>query len=719
MHIEHSEPPADCSTLVHLLRWRGKHQSGRRAFTFLRDGEDEEVHITYGALDRGAQAVAALLQRETREGDRALLLYPSGLEYITAFLGCLYAAVIAVPAYPPSPRLERTLGRLRTIVRDAEPTVVLTTTRLLPIGSQLAARDPAFAGIQWVATDTARDADAETWREPAIDGEALAFLQYTSGSTTVPRGVMVSHGNLMHNQALIQRVVALNEDSVAVSWLPLYHDMGLIGAVLQPIYAGFHCVLMSPAHFLQNPIRWLRAITRYQATVSPGPNFAYELCSRQIKPDELAGLDLSSWRVALNGAEPVWPETLDRFTAAFGQCGLRREVFSPCYGLAEATLLVSGGPVAAPPVVVHADKSALQRGQVTVLPGPETRHSLALVGSGQVAPGQRVLLVDPETRLCRQPGQVGEIWVAGASVARGYWHSPEVTEETFRARLADGGQGTFLRTGDLGFVHDGQLFVTSRLKDLIIIRGSNHAPQDIEHTAEASHPALRPGCGIAFTVEEGVDPQLVIVHEVRREHSSVDCEEVASAIRKAVIEEHELEVHAVVLVRIGSVPKTSSGKLQRQACRHQYLDGTLRQTGESVRPGRMSRPSGDERAADVVLAALIGADQAQRLPLLVTYLRQRSAAAAGIPAEAVHADQPFTALGLDSLRLLQLKQRIETELGVAVPLENFMDYPTAAAFAAPVLDALEHNVGAAWAQVAGLTDEEIDARLAEFTAKEA
>jgi acyl-CoA synthetase (AMP-forming)/AMP-acid ligase II/acyl carrier protein len=713
-----SDPRTSCSTLVHLLRWRAEHQPGRRAFTFLRDGEGDEVHITYEALDRGARAVAARLQRETREGDRALLLYRSGLEYITAFLGCLYAAVIAVPAYPPHPRLERTLVRLRTIVSDAGPAVVLTTTSIVPIGSQLAASDAAFAGIRWIATDAAGEAEAEAWQEPSIDGAALAFLQYTSGSTTTPRGVMVSHRNLMHNQALIQRVAALDEDSVGVSWLPLYHDMGLIGAVLQPIYTGFRCVLMSPAHFLQDPARWLRAITRYRGTVSAGPNFAFDLCSRQIKPDELAGLDLSSWRVALNGAEPVWPETLDSFTRAFAAVGLRREVIFPCYGLAEATLLVSGGPAAASPVVVHADKSALQRGQVTVMPGPETRRTLALVGSGQVQSGQRVLVVDPETRLCRPPGQVGEIWVAGASVAQGYWNSPEATADTFRARLADSDEGPFLRTGDLGFIHEEQLFVTSRLKDLIIIRGSNHAPQDIERTAVASHPALRPGCGIAFTIEAGGDPQLVIVHEVRREHSSVDREEVASAIRKAVAEEHELEVHAVVLVRTGTVPKTSSGKLQRRACRDQYLDGALRQTWESVRPVRgLTRP-GDEETGDAILAALIGAEQAQRLPLVVTYLRQRAAAAAGMPPETVSADQPFTALGLDSLRLLQLKQRIETELGVVVPLEHFIDYSTATELAAPMLDAVERNISAAWAEVAGMADSDVEARLAELTAGE-
>lgn len=710
--------PLPGNTLLDQMRWRGAHQPGRRAFTFLRDGDNDAIHITYEGLDRRARAVGALLQRHTRPGDRAVLLYPSGLDYITAFLGCLYAGVIAVPAYPPNPRLERTLRRFRAITADAEPAAFLTTSSIAPIAGPLTAREPGFAGIRWLATDTAADAEADVWREPVIDTDTLAFLQYTSGSTTVPRGVMVSHGNLMSNEALIKRVMEVNADSVAVSWLPMYHDMGLIGLVLQPIYAGFPCVLMSPGHFLADPVRWLRAISRYRATVSAAPNFAYDLCSAQITPDERAALDLSTWKVAVNGAEPVRQETLAGFIAAFGRCGLRPEVFAPCYGLAEATLLVSGGPVADLPLIVQAAKAELQRGRVTVTPATDTVRTSALVGSGQPQPEQPVVIVDPSTCRPRPPGEVGEIWVTGPGVAHGYWNSPDATEQTFRARLAGSGDGPFLRTGDLGFVHRGQLFVTSRLKDLIIIRGSNHAPQDIERTAEASHPALRPGCGIAFTIDAGADPQLVIVHEVKRQYLETDCDQVAAAIRKAVAEEHELDVHAVVLVRTGTVPKTSSGKLQRLACRDEFVRGTLRKIGESIRPAEPAFPESEE-VEGAVVAALIDAGPSRRLPLLVTYLRRHLAAAAGVPIESVPAGQPFTSLGLDSLRMLQLKQRVETELGVTVPLDRFIDYPTAAALAAPVLDAFERKLNAAWAELAALTDEQAGVRLAQLTAKEA
>jgi acyl-CoA synthetase (AMP-forming)/AMP-acid ligase II/aryl carrier-like protein len=714
MGIELPDATTNRSTLFHLLRWRNERQSDRRAFTFVSGDGVGEVHITYAALDGRARSIAALLQRVAGRGDRVLLLYPPGLEYVAAFLGCLYAAVVAVPVYPPNPRLERTLSRLLAIVRDADPTIVLTTSSILSIAEPLAAQDAAFARARWLATGAVHDAQAEQWHEPAIDRDTLAFLQYTSGSTTTPRGVMVSHGNLMHNEAVIQRVAALTADSVAVSWLPLYHDMGLIGCVLQPLYTGFPCTLMSPVDFLQKPFRWLQAITRYRATASGAPNFAYDLCVSQITPEQRATLDLGSWQVALNGAEPIRPETLDSFAAAFGPCGFRRETFVPSYGLAEATLLVTGGPAAALPVVVHAEKSGLRHGRVRIVPGPRTRHTSELVGSGGVPLDHRVLVVDPETRLPSPSGRVGEIWVAGASVAQGYWNNPEATRETFRGYLADGGEGAFLRTGDLGFVHDGELFVTGRLKDLVIIRGCNHAPQDIERSVEVSHTALRAGCGAAFSVDVDGDEQLVVVHEVKRQHLSVDTEEVAAAIRRAVAEDHELEVHAVVLLRTGRLPKTSSGKVQRRACRDAFLRGTLQQVGQSVRPPRRWTRPGDEEPAGAVLAAVLGVDQARRLPILVAYLRQRIAAAVGMSAEEVGVDQPLVALGLDSLRLLELKQRIETELGVAVQLQRLIDRPTIAELGATVLDALEQNISAVWAGIVGLTDEDVDARLAQL-----
>jgi acyl-CoA synthetase (AMP-forming)/AMP-acid ligase II/acyl carrier protein len=714
-----SDPASGSSTLLDLLRWRSAHQPDRRAYTFLRDGEQDEAHITYQELDRRARAIGASLQQVARAGDRALLLYPSGLDYIAAFLGCLYAPVTAVPAYRPNPRLERTVMRLRAIARDARPTVVLTTESMVGAASQLAALDPSLAGTTWLATDTIADGAAGTWREPAIDRNTLAFLQYTSGSTTTPRGVMVSHGNLMHNEALIKRTIGSTEDSVGVSWLPLFHDMGMIGFVVQPLYTGFPAVLMSPAHFGQKPVRWLRAITRYRGTVSAGPNSAYDLCVRKTTPEERAGLDLSSWRVAVNGAEPVRPETIQRFLANFAQCGLRPDVLVPSYGLAEATLLVSGGPVARRPVVAHAAKAALLHGQVEIVPGPQATVSTALAGSGQVLHGQHVLIVDPETRRRCRPDRVGEIWVAGPSVAKGYWNSPEATAATFQARLADIDEGAFLRTGDLGFIHDGGLFVTGRIKDLIIVHGGNHAPQDIERTAEGSHPALPPGCGTAFSVDDDVEPQLVVVHEVGRAHLDVDCEEVAAAIRRAVAVEHELVVHTVVLLKTGTLPRTTSGKLQRRGCRDEFLRGTLPEVGRSVRPVPGRTAPSDDEATGSVLVDLLDAETAQRLPLLVSYLQHQIAGAVSVPYGNVDVDLPFLALGLDSLRLLELKQRTETELGVAVPLEHFFEYPTIRELAAPVLVSFERNVDAVRTELDTLADDEIDARLAQLATMEA
>ena len=714
MGAGHTESAENCPTIFHVLRWRAEHQPQRRAYTYLRDGEEDAADITYGELDRRARAIAAAVRQRARPGDRALLLYPSGLDFIAAFLGCLYAAVIAVPAYQPNPRLARTLTRLRMITADARPAVVLTTASLLSAASGLAASDPVFREATWLAADA--DADqAESFRdEAAIDQGTLAFLQYTSGSTSTPRGVMVTHGNLMNNEGLIQRALSLTEDSVLVSWLPLFHDMGLIGAVLQALYTGFPCALMPPAAFIQRPIRWLQAITRYRGTFSTAPDFAYAMCARQIDEADRGTLDLSSWTAAVNGAEPVRPDTLDDFAAAFWPCGFSREALTPCYGLAESTLIVSGGPALSGPVVLRAQEGPLRRGTVAVTED----EGKPLASSGQILPGYRVVIADPQTRVRCPAGQIGEIWLAGPSVTSGYWASPAATEATFSAQLAGTDEGPFLRTGDLGFIGDEQLFITSRLSDLIIIRGSNHAPQDIERTAENSHPALRPGSGIAFTIEDGGDARLVVVHEVRLNRLGVDCEEVATAVRQALTEEHGLDVYAVVLLKPGALPKTSSGKPRRRACRDQFLAGDLRQIGQSIRQPAAAGAPADEEAADRILPALVSAERPSRLPMLVSYLRQQIAAAVGGDAGQVDVGQPFAPLGLDSLKMLQLKERVEMELAVTIPLERFLDYPTPAELAVPLLADLERSIDAAWAEVAGLTDEEVGFRLAQLTAGE-
>ncbi|HET6882014.1 MAG TPA: aminotransferase class I/II-fold pyridoxal phosphate-dependent enzyme [Pirellulales bacterium] len=564
-------------TLVDLLQRRAHLQGPRTAFTFLADGESEEIPITYAELDRRARAIAAWLQSHGLEGERALLLFPAGLDFIAAFFGCLYAGVVAVPAYPP--RMNRSLDRIQAIACDAQAKVALTTQSVLERVTPVLQQTPELERLTWLDTDSVAPGAEETWRRPDCRNTTLAFLQYTSGSTGTPKGVMLTHANLLHNCGQISYAFEMTRSVIGVFWLPSYHDMGLVGGVLSPIYQGAPNVIMSPMSFLQRPFRWLQAISRYKAIVSGGPNFAYDLCVRKITPQQRATLDLSSWTIAFNGAEPVRAETLDRFAETFEPCGFRRESFYPCYGLAEATLIVAGGLKAAAPVVRSFDAKALENRRV-VETQPVDPDARPLVGSGQVLADEEIVIADPETTSRCGPRQVGEIWVKSPSVAQGYWRRPEETEHAFRARLRDGGDGQFLRTGDLGFFQDGELFVAGRLKDLIIIRGLNHYPNDIELTVEKSHDALRPGSGAAFTVDVADEPKLIIVYEVERRQQN-EVEEVFEAIRRDVGREHELQVDTIVLIKAGSIPKTSSGKIQRHACRKAYLAGELEEVARS------------------------------------------------------------------------------------------------------------------------------------------
>jgi len=598
------DPPAGPTTLVDLLRERAECQGDNRAFTFLVDGESDEVHLSYRELDRQARAIGAWLESQNLKGQRALLLYPPGLDFIAAFFGCQYAEVVAVPAYPP--RMNREPSRLQAIAADAGATIALTTDTLLEWVKPQIDQTSDLNGLRWLATDgIAHGADhgyEGQWRRPPITGDTLAFLQYTSGSTGTPKGVMLSHANLLHNSALIAYAFEHTRSAVGVFWLPSYHDMGLVGGILQPLYLGRPNILMSPLAFAQKPFRWLQAISRYRGTTSGGPNFAFDLCVRKITPNDRATLDLSSWTVAFSGAEPVRAETLERFAETFAPCGFRPEAFYPCYGLAEATLLVSGGYKTTLPVVRWFDGKSLEADRAVPIAAGESR-ARALVGCGQTMPDQQIVIADPDRLIRRPPGQVGEVWVSGASVAQGYWQRTDETEQTFRAFLQDTGEGPFLRTGDLGFSHDGELFVTGRLKDLVIVHGCNHYPQDIEATAAKSHPDVRAGSAAAFTVEEGPEQKLVVILELARRQRA-EAAQVIEAIHREVAREHELVVDSIVLVRAGSMPKTSSGKIQRHACRDAFLERSLDVVAEWHRAegdGLVAAPSAPSRGqADLI-----------------------------------------------------------------------------------------------------------------------
>lgn len=580
-------------TLVHILLSRAVEQPEMTALTFLAKGEGEGRKYTYGELDLQSRAVAAYLQTlGVAAGERALLLYPSGLEYMIGLLGCFYAGVIPVPGYPPdSARLTQSLPRLLSIIQDARPSVVLTTNSELPAVRDLSRHRLDLHIRHWLTIDNLDSALAAGWQRPALQADSLALLQYTSGSTASPRGVMVTHGNLVSNLDFIRRSFEITPSDGGVIWLPPYHDMGLIGGIMGTVHFGAPLVLIPPIAFLKRPVRWLEAISKYRAVISGGPNFAYDLCVRRVSAEDRSRLDLSSWGVAFTGAEPIRAQTLDRFAETFKECGFRREAFFPCYGLAEATLMATGGRKGDGPTVYNVRRKEL--GQNRAVGAAEGEGDvLKLVNCGRSPDDQELLIVDPETRVPCPPEQVGEVWLSGPSVALGYWDRPQESRNIFQSRRADTGGGPYLRTGDLGFLKGGDLFITGRLRDLIICDGRNHHPEDIEQTVEQSHPAIRRGDCAAFSIDVEGEEEVVILAEVSRAYRPAAADglavgafskesrealyvEMGKAIRRAVAESHGLRAHTVLLLRPGELLRTSSGKIRRQACRAAFLSRTL------------------------------------------------------------------------------------------------------------------------------------------------
>ncbi|GAB1545340.1 fatty acyl-AMP ligase [Scytonema sp. NUACC21] len=558
---------------VDLLMYRARHQPDRTGYIFLGDGDRETARLTYQELDTKARAIAAYLQSQGMTNDRALLVYPPGLEFITAFFGCLYAGILAIPVNAPRPN--RPMLKLQAIIADADVSMALSTESFLHTIQPQLKEYPDLGTLNWIATCTIGDEQSETWQPTTASCDTLAFLQYTSGSTGKPKGVMVSHGNLFSTAADNDYAWKHNSESVMVTWLPTFHDMGLIYGLLQPLYKGFPVYMMSPLSFVQRPYLWLKAISRLRATHSGGPNFAYDLCIRRITKEQRATLDLSSWQVALNGSEPVSGDILQKFVETFEPCGFKMSSFCQGYGLAEATLKVTATRKEDVPTFYKVDAEALAQNRIVQANGFQCKAH-TLIGCGYSEINAKIVIVHPENLTCCAPLEVGEVWVSSTSVAGGYWGLPEETIQTFHAYLKDTGDGPFLRTGDLGFFKDGELFVTGRIKDVLIIRGNNFYPQDIERTVEQSHPALRSSCGAAFTVEVQSQERLVIVHEIERTYlHKLDAHEVVGNICQALKVEHELEVYTIVLLKTGTIPKTSSGKIQRQACRTKFLEKTL------------------------------------------------------------------------------------------------------------------------------------------------
>ncbi len=684
-----SIPTLGEASLVSLLQKRALEQQSQVAYTFLVDGETEEVSLTYEALDQKARSLAALLQSMNATGERALLLYPPGLEFIVAFFGCLYAGVTAVPVYPP--RRNQRMTRLQAIVKDAQASFALTTTSVLSNIENSFTLEPELAALHYIATENLTNDFASCLQPLKINSDTLAFLQYTSGSTGTPKGVMVSHGNLLHNQETIKRSFQHTEETIFVGWLPLFHDMGLIGNVLQPLYLGIPSFLMSPTAFLQKPLRWLMAISRYKATTSGGPNFAYDLCVDKITPEQLSLLDLSSWQVAFNGSESVRAETIERFSATFEDCGFKRNAFYPCYGMAEATLIISGGLKSAPPVICSLKDKAFQQNFVEIATGQE-QDTKAIVGVGKSWLDQKIAIANPESLTQCPDGQIGEIWFLGPSVACGYWKRPQETQQTFNVQLQDTGEGPFLRTGDLGFLLDGELFVTGRIKDMIVVRGKNHYPQDIELTVQKSHSALRPNSGAAFSMEVAGVERLVIVQEVERSYlQKLDVDEVVRAICQVVSEQHQLQVYAVVLLKTASIPKTSSGKIQRHACRDGFLNGNLDVVGDWTANLQQIDLLQLQQQVEALWVELHSSNKSESNleslkpafteEAIATWLVSHLALSLKVPRDEIDIREPFAAYGLDSSVAVSMTGELAQWMGYELEPTLFWEYPNIKALA--------------------------------------
>jgi acyl-CoA synthetase (AMP-forming)/AMP-acid ligase II/acyl carrier protein len=641
-------------TLFDALRYQTQQQPQQPALIFLADGENECGRLTYAELDHQARAIASRLVSLKATGKCAVLLYPPGLEFIAAFWGCLYAGVIGIPVYPP--KHNRNQMRLSGIIKDARAAFALSTGSELQRWDLNSGPTQELASCHWLATDNLENNELE-YAEPVITPDSLAFLQYSSGSTGLPKGIMVSHGNLVHNLEYIRRTYGFEEDSISVSWLPFFHDMGLILGILEPLYAGIPAVLMPPAAFTQRPLRWLWAISHYRATHAGGPNFGFDLCVRRIAEVERDTLDLRAWRNAYNGAEPVRKSTLEQFTQFFAPCGFQKKFFYPCYGLAEFTLVISGGSVHEEPVYLDVKTDLLEQNQA-VAADQDSENAQSLVSCGRVGADIQLAIVDPETLTSLEPGRVGEIWVASRSVAQGYLKRPEETENTFHACLTGTTVPHFLRTGDLGFLKDGELFIAGRLKDVIIIRGRNLYPQDIELTAEQSHSSLRPGYGAAFRVTVDDEEQLVVAYEVERTMlRAIDIPQVIDAIRKSILKEYELRAHDVVLLKTGAIPKTSSGKIQRQACRTAYLGGKLDIIGQYQQAsGKSIVVNNADGNQDEIVS--------RTLSIVTQFVSQTHKRLVQATCESrIHSD-----LALDSLDVTVLLDKLGKEMGVEIDL---------------------------------------------------
>lgn len=644
--VKHEMIPAE--NLIELFEKTSDTFPDKVIYYFLEDGFEEKEKINFSEMRQRVKSLASILQTRYKKGDRALMLFPPGIEFIVSLMACIYAGLVGVPAYPP--RKNRNFERFGAILKGSDPAFIFTTQKTHEDILKNFTDEPILTSQDFmIYEDMAQDRSGE-WKNPVPDPEDPAIFQYTSGSTDAPNGVMLSHRNVLYNSEFIRQAYGHDENSVGVNWLPGFHDMGLIGALFQPVYLGCSNAIIPPNAFLMRPHNWLRSISRLGGTTAGGPNFALDFCAERVKDEDIEGIDLSSLNPFFCGSEPIRKSSIDRFTERFSKYGFRQNDLYPCYGLAEATLIVTGGDLDAKPVYFYADAEDLKRGVVKKTENAEKAN--ILTGCGYPMVGNTVVIVNPETHEPCKKGRVGEIWVSGPSVALGYWDDPDGTDRTFRAYSSEG-EGPFMRTGDLGFIEEGQLFISGRLKDLIIIRGLNHYPQDIEQTAEESHEAIQQGSAAAFSVEANEQENLVVVAEIKRTHlRDLDSGKVLESVKKGVAETHGLEPYAIVLARTGGTPKTSSGKIQRFECRNQFLSGSL----EEVAAWRREK-----------LRPLISEQEIEKW--LVNWISNEMK----IPHKEILPAKLITSYGIGSLAAVKMARDAEEEFGIEWPLDLFFE----------------------------------------------
>jgi acyl-CoA synthetase (AMP-forming)/AMP-acid ligase II len=704
------------SILEALDRFSGEYP-GRTVFRYLPNGEGDGITLSYAGLRHDARRVASALRSRGFQGQRALLPFGPGLEFIVCFFGCLQAGVIPVPVHPP--KLTRN-PVIAAIAADSGATLVLTTRRVHAALDRLKAAAPALASLTSLALEDFPQHAVDEAPEPKIGADDLCYLQYTSGSTSVPKGVMISHGNVAANCRMIASAMALSSQSSFVNWLPHYHDMGLVGTILEPVWLGAQSTLLPAAAVMQRPSRWLKAISRFKASISGSPNSGYRLCVDEVDTDDCADVDLSCWELACVGAEPISKDVLTRFAEKFGRLGFRARALYPCYGLAEATLMVTGGALA--PFAPDRDRTQIRPQHAGVC------HR-DLVACGRPVEDQEVWIVERDTGRRCADGQPGEIWVRGPSVAKGYWNRPEQTQEVFGAFPADPVVTPFLRTGDTGFLRDGELFVTGRIKDLVIVRGVNHHPEDIEDTVRRSHPKLAHGVGAAFAVVVEGAERLVVVHEIK----PADCaslDRIISEVRAAITVEHELSPYAIVLIRANSIPRGTSGKVQRFACRDAYLGSALHviRAWQEEAPATAAPDSAakDGLGASRDLKHLLRMNATERYDWTLSLLVSAIAQAARRAPATIDPDRPVSAFGVDSVAILKIAHTIQSKTGLRPDLGRFLESASlrqlAAVFAdEAVIAALATDGGgeaATLQYVQELSDEDVARMLEELKARE-